>query len=278
MAETSSEFVSRYPVTLWPTAPLEPKPVQRSAVVVGDDGMLVWGAGLEAQKLPDEWVLRQLRDADLDDDTAVAALLNEYGRIKGPYSAPGFIPDDAGTKLGDDWGDTLAVEASEHFELEDGTTIEDARWYLKTARALAGTWAHVGRDEDPVTVWADEGFRDRVVDSLDPELHWDMFTGLLNEGLASYHAHAATNVWGAGAVGLYSAACLQVFNLIVGKCDAFRCENEPCPIVFAHQIGGAKLRQFRSKGLRFCSPKCARDQTQREYRRRRKAKEREEQS
>jgi hypothetical protein len=244
--------------------PLAPRLVLRKAVVVGADGMLVWGAHLDAQELPDEWVLRQLHDADLDDDMVVAALLNEYGKIKGPYIAPGWLPDDARTKLG--------YDRDEWWEAEDGTTIEDARWYLKSARVLAGVWARVGRDEDPVTAWVDEGFNDHVVDGYDPEaLHWAAFAMLLNDGLAPYSARVATNLAGAGAVGLYSAACLQVFNLIVGECNAVRCENETCDHVFAHQIGGAKHGQHRSKGLRYCSVECARAQTQREYRRRRKA-------
>jgi hypothetical protein len=72
-------------------------------------------------------------------------------------------------------------------------------------------------------------------------------------------------------VDLYSAACQQVFNLIVKNCDAQRCENETCGRTFVHQLGGAQHGQHRSKGLRFCTPACARTQTQRQYRRRRKA-------
>ena len=241
----------------------------RNAVGVGKDGMLAWGAWLGAQALPDEWVLRQLHDADLEDDTVVAALLSDYGRVKGPYFAAGFIPDDARAKLGYDGG-TTGFEGQPGFPDHDGTTIGDARWYLKTARALARSWARAMRDEDPTTVWAEEGF------SLVPEsedIHWATFTHRLNEGLEPYHAHTAIKDWGAGSVLLYSAACLQVFNLVVGECDAVRCENETCGRTFVHQQGGSRFGQHRTKGLRYCSVACGSAQAARQYRRRKAAKE-----
>jgi alpha-galactosidase len=49
---------------------------------------------------------------------------------------------------------------------------------------------------------------------------------------------------------------------------ARRCENETCGRVFVHQLGGAQHGQYRSTGLQYCSPKCARMQVQRRYRRR----------
>jgi hypothetical protein len=258
---------SRFRVTLWPTTPLAPRPVLRNKVVVSTEGMLVWGAHLDAQELPAEWVLRQLGDADLDDDMVVTTLLNEYGKIRGPYIVPGWLPDDARAKVGYD------RDEYEWWDPEDGTTIEDARWYLKSARVLAVIWARATRDEDPVTAWADEGFNDDVVDGYDPEaLHWTAFATLLNDGLAPYGAHVEAGlVGGGGAVGLYSAACLQVFNLMVEGQTARRCENEPCGQIFVHQLGRAEHRQHWNNP-RYCTKECAHAEASRQYRRRKAAR------
>lgn len=48
------------------------------------------------------------------------------------------------------------------------------------------------------------------------------------------------------------------------------CANETCDRWFRFQEGGARLGQYRSTGVIYCSVKCARAQAMREYRRRRK--------
>jgi hypothetical protein len=249
-----------------------PKPVERGAGPVqelpGEGWVLREFPGeWVVRQLPEEWVLRQLADSDLD-DAAVMTLLSAYGGVPpGRYFFESWVPDDV--KLAP--GDLLYGLA-----IEDRTTVEDARWWLKTARALAGVWARASRGEDPADAWSAEGFWE------EPELPretacWDRFAHALSIGLRPFqatveHVDASGKAHPVGGtVDLYSAACLQVFNLIVGECNAVRCENETCEHVFAHQLGGSQFGQHRSKGLRFCTPECARAQTQRAYRRRRKA-------
>jgi len=105
---------------------------------------------------------------------------------------------------------------------------------------------------------------------------WPRFTVALNNGLRRFRARVEYPVqipdggkftFGIPQVDLYSAACLQVFNLLSGP-PARRCASSTCGRVFVHQVGGAQYRQHRSKGLRFCSPSCAKNETQRAYRRR----------
>jgi hypothetical protein len=78
-------------------------------------------------------------------------------------------------------------------------------------------------------------------------------------------------VLGVPRVSLYSAACREVFNLVLEQPTARHCENATCGRVFVHQLGGAKFRQHRSTGLRFCTPECARAEASRQYRRRKAA-------
>jgi hypothetical protein len=279
MAATSSQEPSRFPVTLWPGTPLGPVLVQRSALLVGSDGTLDWRAYRKPGELPEEWVLRQLGDADLENDAAVAALLDDYGVISYPYFDPAAVPLDRGSRL---TAASAQKAGTDRWWTQRGDgTLEDARWWLKTARALAGVWREASVDGDPPSAWTAEGFP--------PGTDWDCwprFTAALDVGLEPFRARVeykaplndgSTFTFGLPRVGLYSAACRQVFNLVVEQRVARYCENATCGRVFDHQLGGAKFGQHRSKGLRFCSPSCARAETQRQYRRRKASIEREQQ-
>jgi hypothetical protein len=242
-------------MTVWPGVALPPRPVDRYLVGPDDDENLIAVDSLEPRALPDEWVFRVLADADLEDYDAVWALLNEYGPIRDrPYHR---------------WWEPRG-------DPEDMINIEDARWWLKTARALAGTWSRASRGEDPADAWLAEGLPVRG-DDRDP---WFRFTVVLNEGLEPFHAQAIYDAPGYSGytsaslqpVDLYSAACLQVFGFMVEGHTARHCENATCGRTFVHQLGGARFHQHRSVGLRYCSPACARAQASREYRRRKAAR------
>ncbi len=100
---------------------------------------------------------RDLGDAELDDDATVAALLDEYGVIDRPYFDPGAVSGDALGRL----ARSTARERATYgwWASRDDGTLEDARWWLKTARALAGTWREAsGPDGEPAIAWVAEGF------------------------------------------------------------------------------------------------------------------------
>jgi|HubBroStandDraft_6_1064221.scaffolds.fasta_scaffold75411_4 hypothetical protein len=276
---------SQFPITVWPGTPLPPVLVLRRALLyhdatptVGDDGRIVWRGKKKPKELPDEWVLRQLADADLDNDNDLGLLLEDYGVITWPYFDRASIPPDRREFLapypeGDD------SSAFDWWEGRDDATLEDARWWLKTARALTRVWAEASAGRDPTSAWTAEGFP-----PVDEQACWAQFTLALDTGLKPFRARVEYHVsphgfeftYGRLMIGLYSAACCQVFNFIAGKETARRCENETCGRTFVHQLGGAKYGQHRSKGLlRFCTPACAQAQTQRQYRRRKAAQKKE---
>jgi hypothetical protein len=61
---------------------------------------------------------------------------------------------------------------------------------------------------------------------------------------------------------------MQLFNDIAAGIAYKTCANDTCRGLFVHQIDRTADRHFRSKGTRYCSPRCARAQAQRNYRRR----------
>ena len=256
----------RFPITAWP-GKLAPVPVRRFALVADENGELEWFDRLEPEELPEEWVLRQLCDADLEDDAALVALLQQYGVIASPFYDPTAVP--ARRRL----AQPPRHQRDGWWERRSDATVEDIRWWLKTARALAGTWREASLDGDPASAWSAEGF------SVPARWnYWPNFTRALNVGLRPFQARVeyplplvdnSEFMFGGPQVDLYSAACLQVFNLLTGP-PARKCASATCGRVFVHQVGGAQYRQHRSKGLRFCSPACAKNETQRAYRARQK--------
>ncbi len=241
----------------------------RHALIVREDGPLPWRTELEPEPLPDEWVLRGLADANLEDDHAVAALLDR-GVISWPYFDRGYVPQERWPRLAPS-PSLEELRTGAWWEPRFDGTLEDARWWLKTARALAQTWAYVRLDKDPTSAWDAAGFN--VIDEVDL---WTQFTISLDIGLKAFRSRVEyvkdyrgvhQHTFGAPRVGLYSAACRQVFNLIVNDDTARVCENETCGRLFVHQLGGSDGGRRRSAGLKFCSPTCARAQTQRQYRR-----------
>ena len=253
--------------------PLSPVVVERRPVVLGERGRLDWDVKVpQPAELPPEWVLRQLADADLDDPSAIVSLLAEYGQITRPYFDPHLVPQVRRRLLGAYRRDATVGPRS-----VTGVSVEDVRWWLKTARALAGVWSKASLGESPIGAWLAEGFA-----KLDTEsLCWSHFEIALNVGLEPFHARVLVGKsrdLQRPHVDLYSAAAHQVFNLVVTGDTARRCENETCGRTFVRQLGGAKHGQHRSTGLRFCTPECARAETQRQYRRRKSARTKEQKS
>ena len=124
-----------------------------------------------------------------------------------------------------------------------------------------------------LTVCAAEGFPIKSEQTA-----WTLFATALGVGLAWAHARieytakfsgGGSFTYGQPEVGLFSAACGQIFNFLVGEYTVRRCENEPCKRAFVNQLGTAEHGQYRSAGdLRFCTPECAHAERQRRYRRR----------
>lgn len=260
-----------FPVTLWPPTPLPPLPVERQSLAVAD-GRLKWlGPHPEgaSRPLPAEWVLRRLdKRLDLDTDRVIAELLDD-GVLARPYFDRARVPQERHHLLAPlpsiheyraDWWTTRT----------DGT-LEDARWWLKTARALARAWADAANGVK-TSAWRDEGFV-----AVKPEHLWAQFVTALNAGTASYVARVAYRLpsgltAGMATVDLYSECCRQIFNLLVAEERPRTCQSETCGRTFVHQQGGAAHGQHRTRGLlMYCTPECAHAQANREYRRRKAA-------
>jgi len=67
---------------------------------------------------------------------------------------------------------------------------------------------------------------------------------------------------------VYRICLLQLYNHIVEGAIYRECANETCDRIFVRQEGRAEHGQYRTTGVKYHSPECARAQAQRQYRRR----------
>jgi hypothetical protein len=71
-----------------------------------------------------------------------------------------------------------------------------------------------------------------------------------------------------------SECSLELFNHVAEQASYRICANRTCGRLFVRQEGRAKAEQYRLKGVLFCSASCARAETQRQYRKKKAARDR----
>lgn len=249
--------MERFPITL-NFVTIGAPPEVAWAPASAHNGFLTYASPWERRPIPEELGLRKLLDLDTENDDAVVAFLDEFGMIAKPYFDPGLLRRADQAEL-----------AKPIPRKQAACRVADARWYLRSARALTRHWIAASDGDDPTVAWTSEGFP--VPDS---DFAWYTFVLHLNEGLGAYapHAERATPIEGVvvgkPVAGLYSGLCLQLANHLAEEAVIRRCGY--CDRPFVRQLGGAALGQYRTEGVMYCTVRCAKNQAQREYRRRQK--------
>lgn len=268
-----------------------PEPAVRRSHLgeLGRQGVVFWirQAGGEAAPLPPEFVLRNLMDANLDDPGEILDLLNQHGPLIREDSAFQWCTEASGslpqhglwlTELEGGsptilYGPTLSEAAP--LDL-DQTHLLDIRYHLKLVRALTRHLLNSQEGQPVEDAWAAEF-------GIAPEHPWAAFSEAITRGLFPFRVRVEYlfDVGGEERSGtapeadLYSVMCLQVFNLMIEGLPVRHCASETCGRAFFRQIGRAEYGQYRTEGVvRYCSPGCANAQTQRDYRRRKRAEKR----
>ncbi len=169
-------------------------------------------------------------------------------------------------------------------EVGEGLVHLDAvRFHLAVLRSLARhllAYLEHGSEADVVSIWADEGaFAPRTAGDA-----WTLWKKLLDRGLSTFavHVRLASDDDAAGRpmpTSLYSCVCLELAHYLTSgtKTTVQRCANDRCRQPFTKQRGRSQFGQHRSTGVRFCSPLCAKAQSERDRRARRRGEKGQEQ-
>jgi hypothetical protein len=255
---------------------LEPDDLIEYDVASQDDSMI---------ELPDDFVLREIFEVDLTPE-GIAAFTNKWGPMV-PYGKNRLACLRGVHYRSDAYDD----EADLRRWLEVVDKVLDQRaaeWIIPVhliklhVMYLRGMAAHLkvyfdgGDLEDYQVAYVSHGLNEPHQEST----AWMWFESILNAALTPYHAHVNSDPALTGALTggrpmptLYQACALQIYNYIVEGVPFSRCANETCRGLFTKQRGRAQYGEDnggwnRSKGVKYCSHRCAKAQSERERRRR----------
>ena len=170
-------------------------------------------------------------------------------------------------------------------------TVEEFKWGAACLRDLARSYWCLTTDTDPRSLAWDNPL---IADSFRYEEQWwaptemqEMIERTLEAGLRDFSPRLIRadsdnmNLRGrdrsralaqhfTASDDLFAVCCLELFNHIAEGAIYGTCANESCGRWFVRQQGRAEHDQRRRTGVKYCSHACARQQTQRSYRRRAK--------
>lgn len=186
------------------------------------------------------------------------------------FGAGVWIPDDATDERKNATGRSLTAVGMNEYRRSVGVfqAIMESWAVLQT---LDSSLTERTREELLAAPWSDRHLPPPVseLDAL------DTLVRSLNGALASLGPHMAIQgpeSWWNPVPRLSAAMFLQALAFVSDGLPARQCANEACRQWFTRQRGRAQYGQHRTVGVLYCSASCAKAQTQRDYRRRKRAK------
>ena len=181
--------------------------------------------------------LHELRRLDLSDGAQLLDFCNQFGAL-------GIQPD---------------ADTSMHLD-----EIRNAAALLRTLTSIYHLHVTGQFSTESIQEW--EWDAEWVAPSVDAITGHEFFTNEMNRLL-----DAATPMVGFGnhqqrPNTLLDVLAIQLFNDIAAGVTYKTCASETCRELFVNQINRKVTRNSRNNGTRYCSPRCARAQGQRNYR------------
>jgi hypothetical protein len=206
-----------------------------------DGDQLVWGPlwRYKAFPIPSRVYLHELRRIDLHDGEQLLEFSNQFGALG--------VCHDPGTSM----------------------PLDEIREPAALIRTLTSVY-HLHENG----LFTDEGIAewkwdtDWLAPPTDPYEGHEFFTNEMNRllgpvtptvGFGNHQQRPST---------LLDALVIQLFNDVAAGVTYKSCANENCGELFVDQINSKGKRHSRKTGTLYCSPRCAKAQAQRNYRRR----------
>ncbi len=271
-------------VTYWPGHAVPEPLVNHGPLVVvrsSDDRLVAmtgqdpWEPFAREAHLDPDFVVRHLLAVDLNDPTAVAHFVNRYGTVDLAAQDRLHLPT---------WSDEDGL---------DPTT--QPKWQrvaleLRIHRALVRHWQAGNRGENPAEGWRAEGLDELLADAQDYAERaglgvdqkaaevaraWSLFRAVMNSQLGKFHVEVLLDFEDEELgrsdepkrTNLGPAIALQLWNLMAQSYEPKECANERCDVVFVFQDSNKERQRVRTRGLMYCSSKCAKAQLERVRRR-----------
>lgn len=251
----------RFPASLWPGTPIPELEVAAYVPLEVESGFLWWSPSSlphNARALPLELALRELLELEVEDRVEVLAFAEAYGAITRRWT----------------W---MEVNAKNPDPARCTNHLADLAAHLGMAQLLVRHWLAFIDGDDVLEPWDSDLGRwlGRFPVTLDDA--WGDWTSFLNSGLGAVHVRAEFTIpWASGVTvgephpGLYTGLCVQIYNLAAEGLRPLTCQDVTCRRRFVRQRGGATVGQYRVTGApelrKYCSPRCARRQGQRNRR------------
>jgi hypothetical protein len=298
---TSAQPPLRWSLDVWPPEPVEVPALMAATLQPSPQGLLVFGPPFRLLvELPIELHLRELFDLDLSDESQVRDFSATYGLLAAPglsEISPLYREAD-GTSLrrGPRNEEALRTRWAElalpnglrrgSFDSREYLLIEEFVLHVRLLRDLVRIFrAHKDEIsfEEAWSSWESEEFlvslagpgEARAVDMR------RFLTAHLSHALRPFYLVVSARSeeysleerkffrsdWDFSP---FAAMALQLRNDIAENAAYHVCRNEGCGHLFVRQRGRASLGQYRTAGVKYCSPACSRAQAQRDLRRRRR--------
>jgi hypothetical protein len=240
----------------------------------------VAGREQSSSELPDDFVLQEVFAFDVDDAEALADFtsrwgwLTHFGDQRLRSLPPGTYSGRHGEQQHREWIEMVSDKGY------SGDFIVPVRLVALHVRFLRAMATHLqvflsgGSLEAYQQAWVVHG---HPVEPATEGMAWLWFDDAINKALTPYHVSIQSDpelfgqLTGAKPMPtLYEACALQLYNYIVEGVPFTRCANESCGKLFTKQRGrpGTVGEWNRTAGVRYCSHRCAKAQSERERRRR----------
>lgn len=296
-------------ITVWPGGRIEEPPVaavEKAELVAGEWISVDLLTSDQVSPVPDDLYLYEIADADPSDPESLRRLANlGLWRSLNIADAYGDLPiwtdeqwrralADVALKYGRPVPDDLEKGRHEVWDPLGGVGfpihLEEIALRVRAVQRLSHHAQLYATGEDVAQAWrpdrVDSAVRARLsmpglTDEDSPAVRevvaWEEFTRLANAALREFHVRVYADVgrpgYGIGSAypTVYQVAVLQIVNDMAGGGSTYHtCGNETCGRPFLRQRGRSRYYS-RAEGVRYCSRECANAQTQRDYRRRKRA-------
>lgn len=229
---------------------------------------LEW-VGKDIVDCPMDFAIREVRDSAVDDDDEVMQFINRWGLIY-PQGALGRLPD-AFFRAN---GSVQMLRVLDQDERVGCVSLGMSGVYLHVMKAMADFYlGYCRKDAEQVaTAWTGQGFTFAPLESV--EASERLAAEVLTQALMVFPPRVSFGGANpATAPSVFSAAMLQLTLMMKTDWSVKFCKNSRCGRPFTRQRGRSRYGEGQHEsGVLYCSHRCAKAQSERERRARKRGR------